>query len=269
MVEEKKCSKSDCWCDSQLILLRAHRWDNSINDLLLSLRASLNHVWILFDTTTTSGVVPSEIKNDLRLIAVNDDMCRKWNLLHKSCYHTPEASFVIAFRRVALEKPQIQYMWVIEYDVRCSGDWHDLFALTKSMREDFLATGVERYSAENARWHWWGIRGGWCKTIMVGNEKIVIDTTKRPPTSLCAKSFLPISRYSCRFVEVLAQQLHRMSAFCEVYLPSICLQQSGFTVGNLPQNLLSDSHFRYGDPFPPQDIKIDKLNPKLYHPVRV
>jgi len=262
-------------------VLRTHTWNDSLTEMFTSLKESFGqeNVWILLDSTNYDYKthLADDIKIDSHLVVLDDALCRKMSLLHKTCYQTPETSFVYIYQIISKSTALLKFMWVIEYDVRCTGKWHDcLGPINQNYDHDFLATRVEPFTKENHTWHWWGPAADWRKLIQVSaaddqNEEkkiLMIDARKRPPLEQCAKSFLPISRYSRRYLDVMTSRLGRISAYCEVFLPSLCLQ-SGFKIGNLPLEITNHEHFRYGEPIiTPTDVPINEVKPRLFHPVR-
>ena len=58
---------------------------------------------------------------------------------------------VLAFYR---EQPSYEFYWIVEYDVRYTGNWGALFAELGSSDTDYLSTTIQDYD-ENPRWVWW------------------------------------------------------------------------------------------------------------------
>lgn len=260
-------------------VLRAHMWNGSLTDMLIGLKESLGaeNVWILLDSTHYDYLrhLPDEIKTDNHLVVVDDGMCREMSALHKTCYHTPEASFVYLYQIICkaatAEERSLKFMWVVEYDVRCTGQWRDcLDPIDRYCDHDFLATRVDLFTKENYTWHWWGPAADWRKVSKNNDEKgWKILAQLKPPLAMCGKSFLPISRYSRRYLDVLAARLGQISAYCEVFLPSLCLQ-AGLKIGNLPPATTNHDQFRYGDPIiTPDKVPTNEPYPRLFHPVRL
>ena len=50
-----------------------------------------------------------------------------------------------------LDRPDYDYYWIIEYDVRLSGSWPELFADLSSSGADLLCTTMQTW-AENPNW---------------------------------------------------------------------------------------------------------------------
>ncbi len=56
--------------------------------------------------------------------------------------------------RFVLDYPDYDQVWMIEYDVRYTGNWAELFAELDGSKADFLATVVQRRE-ENPEWVFW------------------------------------------------------------------------------------------------------------------
>jgi hypothetical protein len=53
-----------------------------------------------------------------------------------------------------LEQNQYEYYWLIEYDVRFSGDWREFFESFREVEADFLTSCV-RHPPDEPDWYWW------------------------------------------------------------------------------------------------------------------
>lgn len=104
------------------------------------------------------------------------------------------------------------YYWLVEDDVRFSGDWKDFFDSFASSTSDFLSSVIET-KAENPTWYWW-------TSLKVGNE--VIAEEKR------LKSFNPIYRLSSQALVCIDAHLRiGWMGHYEVLLPTL-LYNKGF-----------------------------------------
>jgi hypothetical protein len=52
------------------------------------------------------------------------------------------------------ERPGYDYYWIVEYDVRFTGQWGKLFDRLRSSNADLLSTTIQDH-AENPAWSWW------------------------------------------------------------------------------------------------------------------
>lgn len=86
-----------------------------------------------------------------------------------------------------LSHPDYDYYWLVEYDVRFSGNWNTFFTFFEDKDEDFWSACIETYS-DNCTW----IR--WHEIELTG---ITADN------SFMLKSFNPICRFSNRALRLL------------------------------------------------------------------
>lgn len=80
------------------------------------------------------------------------------------------------------ENQGYDYYWLVEDDVRFSGEWKEFFGSFASCTSDFLSSVIET-KAENPNWYWW-------TSLKTGNEVIAEEKL--------LKSFNPIYRLSWR-----------------------------------------------------------------------
>ncbi|HVA39306.1 MAG TPA: hypothetical protein VNF49_01465 [Candidatus Binataceae bacterium] len=79
-----------------------------------------------------------------------------------------------------LDRPDYDYYWIIEYDVRFSGAWPELFADLSSSGADLLCTTMQTW-AENPNWAHW-------ETLTTGGEDVPLERR--------VKGFMPFCRLS-------------------------------------------------------------------------
>ncbi len=123
--------------------------------------------------------------------------------------------FVLNFWR---NRPQYEFYWVIEYDVRFSGDWRLVFEAFADSAVDLLSTTVYRYPF-NPDWANW-------------------PTLKPPPgVELAAQdkiaSFLPFYRISNRGLTVVDQGYRDgWAGHCECTVPTL-LARNGLSIEDI------------------------------------
>ena len=84
------------------------------------------------------------------------------SLMHEMDFPTLERSLVPdhahfpVFEYISQHKGTADYYWVIEYDVRFTGEWSVLFDHFATSDADFISTNI-RYYHEIPDWGWWGI----------------------------------------------------------------------------------------------------------------
>lgn len=149
------------------------------------------------------------------------------------------------------------YYWLVEDDVRFSGDWKDFFDSFASSTSDFLSSVIET-KAENPNWYWW-------TSLKTGNEVIAEEKL--------LKAFNPIYRLSRQALAFIDAYLRiGWMGHHEVLLPTL-LYNKGFLVEDFggegtfvrPENnakFYDDTSMRIAPVLP------DDRKNYLFHPVK-
>ena len=149
------------------------------------------------------------------------------------------------------------YYWLVEDDVRFSGDWKDFFDSFASSTSDFLSSVIET-KAENPTWYWW-------TSLKTGNEVIAEEKL--------LKSFNPIYRLSSQALACIDAHLRiGWMGHYEVLLPTL-LYNKGFFLEDFggegtfvrPENnakFYDDTSMRIAPVLP------DDRKNYLFHPVK-
>lgn len=149
------------------------------------------------------------------------------------------------------------HYWLVEDDVRFSGDWKDFFDSFASSTSDFLSSVIET-KAENPNWYWW-------TSLKAGNEVIAEEKLLR--------SFNPIYRLSRQALACIDAYLRiGWIGHHEVLLPTL-LYNKGFLVEDFggvgafvcPENkakFYNDTSMRIAPVLP------DDRKNYLFHPVK-
>jgi hypothetical protein len=115
-----------------------------------------------------------------------------------------------------LDNPYNDYYWVIEYDVRFSGDWRYFFDAFLTMDADFLTCHIRSYEDE-PRWPWW--------ELSHPRESIPLKERLR--------SFNPVYRISNRAMSFLDKAFRSgWRGHHEVALPTL-LHHNGLTISSI------------------------------------
>ena len=105
-----------------------------------------------------------------------------------------------------LEHPDYDYYWLIEYDVRFSGAWPELFGDLSRSNADLLGTTMQTW-AENPRWAHWS-------TLVTAHEDV--------PMERRVKSFIPFCRASRALLQACDERYRRgWGGHAEVVWPTI------------------------------------------------
>ena len=149
------------------------------------------------------------------------------------------------------------YYWLVEDDVRFSGEWKDFFGSFASCTSDFLSSVIET-KAENPNWYWW-------TSLKTGNEVIAEEKL--------LKSFNPIYRLSRQALACIdAYLIIGWMGHHEVLLPTL-LYNEGFLLEDFggegtfvrPENnakFYDDTSMRIAPVLP------DDRKNYLFHPVK-
>lgn len=155
------------------------------------------------------------------------------------------------------ENQGYDYYWLVEDDVRFSGEWKDFFDSFASSTSDFLSSVIET-KAENPTWFWW-------TSLKTGNEVIAEEKL--------LKSFNPIYRLSSQALVCIDAHLRiGWMGHYEVLLPTL-LYNKGFLLEDFggegtfvrPENnakFYDDTSMRIAPVLP------DDRKNYLFHPVK-
>ena len=105
-----------------------------------------------------------------------------------------------------LDRPYYDDYWIIEYDVRFSEAWPELFADLSSSSADLLCTTMQTWT-ENPNWAHWG-------TLTTGDEDVPLERR--------VKGFMPFCRLShALFAACDARYRTGWNGHCEIIWPTI------------------------------------------------
>jgi hypothetical protein len=169
--------------------------------------------------------------------------------------------------------PSYDFYWLIEDDVRFSGDWRYFFDFftNHAIQPHFLSSHIRTFQ-EQPEWHWW-------KTLRHIHYYI--------PPSLCIRSFNPIYRISNTALNCIHHMLtNKWQGHHEVLLPTL-LYLEGFRIADFggtgefvqpghedqfyisghcgKEGCLLTGTMRYRPAIQPSE----NLKNKLYHPIKI
>ena len=143
-----------------------------------------------------------------------------------------------------LKKPNYKNYWVVEYDVRFSGEWIDFFNFFSESDSDIISAYTLRYK-ENPDWFMWQ------------------RTNKDIKNEDKVHMFIPVFRLSARALKLLSIRYSQgYYGFCEVIIPTL-LNIGGYKLEGLG-DFCDKSYFNWEKI---QDC-VGKEKNKLYHPVK-
>jgi hypothetical protein len=170
--------------------------------------------------------------------------------MNKECYETP---WVLVHRMLPKELTDYDYMWSIENDVYCNGDWSMTLRKADPIVCDFLTDMIIPFEYEKGWPDWaWKRIYGW---DVEDKEKI--------------KCFSPICRMSRKMMEVMDRELGKRSGFLELYPSTLC-KHEGLTMAEMPRYMLAYNHW---EPRPiwwlQEEISKWPNAHRLYHPIKM
>lgn len=241
-----------------IMVFRTHFWDSFCTQQFDKLRnqCGSDNVFLLFDDTqtpfpdTTAPTTRLSAPNPdpkVRTVLTNFNECISFNKLHRSNKEQVESQIGIFGKLCPVD---YDFVWFIEYDVYCDGDWAKVFDVVQAKKKttDFMATKVFEYKDYILWNHWFAITG---------------RRYDRPPLTERVKGFFPIVRISTALMKEIHDNMGVYSGFSEVYIPTLT-KQRGLTYGNLPDSIIGPVF----DFFLEKNVKIEThLENKLYHPV--
>jgi hypothetical protein len=180
------------------------------------------------------------------------DYFKRCNPLHISNRDTYETEICIMYDSLTFH---FDYLWFIENDVVCNGDWKETLDKCNGITTDFLATSVASIHQE-PNWAGWGYTF-WAYDV---------------PYAERWKAFVPISRHSRKLIELYRENLGKISCYCESYFATLCAR-SGMSMDNFPTDMIGSYYtWFFQDPDAVkffEDICAAHPNEhRLYHPIK-
>jgi hypothetical protein len=197
--------------------------------------------YIIIDTTNNHETVKSD-----DVIIHTEETCRLINPLHKDIKYSLDSVIWHVYDNIKYE--DFDYVWILEDDVYCDGNFDKVIEKNNSKNEDFLASFVENYgdSEKEINWmHWEALH----------SEK---NRNKIPRKEDRVKSFFPVTRYSKKFIKEIYDSIGIYSGYCEVYIPTLA-KQKGYTYDNIENTCIGKLTTGFIDQMP------NNKDDRLYH----
>ena len=248
--------------------LRTHEINANLKVLYDKLVADLGYenVFVLYDATNVKLPEDCPIDKD-RIYVVDDPLCLKNNSFHDKGHRSgsasmsfwhPETSFVLlGYWLTFVKKITFDYIWFVEYDVHCNGDFAKAFGKCDSIPADFMARGRDN-GPEDFRvgsrypWCWWGELQGEIAAVPQANR---------------VGCFLPLVRCSKKMLDSMRNHFNKSTGFCEVYMTTLASKEN-LVAKPLPLDALGI--FRYRPLVTEEELKAFKgPTDVLFHPVKI
>jgi hypothetical protein len=240
---------------SSVIVLRTHRVDDpAIVDLFYKLRedCGVHRVYVMFDDTkgawneSDDSKSPEHMSKDTNVFLVTDGDCTRANSMHDRGFRChsevswmfwhPETSFVLCHDWLRSKEaegtcPPFDYVWFLEYDVRCTGRFSEAFAVCDEIDADFMACGKNDVKADHLRLA--KEEPGWCWFPRLDGEIVA-----RVPLVERVGAFFPMVRFSTSMAEAVRNEFGKSTGFCEVYVPTLAAFAPGIVSAAIPPSVL-------------------------------
>lgn len=133
------------------ILYLTHKKNNEIEKQIRTIRDQMGDRSL----TIISDSVTFDIEGT-NLFQFDESIIEQMDLPTVSDSLVPGHVHFPVFSYIRNSKSGADYYWIIEYDMRFSGDWSRLFDHFKDYEEDFIASHIQPYKQE-PDWYWWDI----------------------------------------------------------------------------------------------------------------
>lgn len=245
------------------ILLRTHLLDDSICEVYETLRKQIKSLgkqydlFLLVDNTLkwfnkeeynikgNIHIFNETLIHDLGYYIANEEERSFQNMKFTSSWFHGDYQLLHFMKN----HPEYEHTWMIEYDVRYSGDWSVFFKNMESVKGDLLAT-YETSHKKLPAWDYWHRKG---------NYGFPIESLK--------KVFFPVIRLSKEAANYMDEKYKSgLWGYCEITLPTI-LDEAGFTIIDLLEttDFISRRSFVWRLE---EDVNILDEPNKMHHPIR-
>jgi hypothetical protein len=266
------------------VLILSHIWDKGVKSHYKDIKASCENKYDVFFLGDNTRGVFNKYQKDHGFYLFTVDQLKRLGypgkgkieydkLPEKHAGYHKNRNFVMGNTELPLllffkDQPEYKYYWLIEYDVRFSGSWHELFLYFRSSPSDLLATSLINYSEVKDWFRWQSL--DFCGKKVDRNEYV--------------KGFFPIFRISNRALQRMDKDYRSgVTGHYECLMPTL-LNHAGLLLEdiggdgkyskpennnrfytNTPQN---DSHAPGTFVFTPQMNWPGQKSNTLWHPVK-
>lgn len=192
------------------LTIKSNEWTlSSFHALEQSLQGKAD---VYFAYRQQGDVLPVSLQNIENLFVFTSDVLKELGYTPIERGRLMPGSNHFPLLKFYKENQGYDYYWLVEDDVRFSGEWKDFFGSFASCTSDFLSSVIET-KAENPTWYWW-------TSLKTGNEVIAEEKL--------LKSFNPIYRLSSQALACIDAHLRiGWMGHYEVLLPTL-LYNKGF-----------------------------------------
>jgi len=184
-----------------VILFCCHFWSEEIENEFFRLKECCDKefdVVLSYDCTRTPAPFPGDDSRHLFTL----DRIKKMGYNFKTdegIWHHVEYPIIDYY----LQKPQYDFYWRIEYDVKFGGDWGLFFRHFADNKADLLGTYIKTYK-EDPEWRWW--------------RAMNCEINRNDLRGM----FFAVTRFSREALDLLQRKYQSgMSGYCEVVVPTL------------------------------------------------
>ena len=193
------------------VVFRTHFIDEYVyNDAYLPLQESLPenfHLVVAHDHTNNHWSADQFPVTDL--LSYDETLMRERNPLHKNNWH----NFESLLNHIYEQRAGFDHYWIIEYDVRYSGDWASFLSEQNQTctADALLINGIWPFNGDNNWWVWHELEWG-----------------KEKPLAERYAGFIFLGRFSKELLQCVHEQIGIRSGYAEIYLATLC-NEFGFS----------------------------------------
>jgi hypothetical protein len=238
------------------LLWLTHVWGPEIQAEFEKISAVSSDVWLLVDRSMANAAAVAaryprcHLFDESQVFRLPYPKMKGRRLLEH--HHFPILDFFLQHR-------EYDFYWVVEYDVRYTGDWRTLLDFYEKCDHDFITSHVRRFDQEPGWEDWESLR----------------HPTKAIPREQRLRCFNVIHRLSNRALKFMHEsQVDGWEGFTEVLLPTL-LSQGEFKLLDFGHAVYTARGFRNGRlsifgtlRYRPSRTKPGRQTNKLYHPVK-
>ena len=243
-----------------IYVVRSHKFDPAIVEMVHQLARDVGpeNVIVVYDDTKiklpSGGVSAVDAvlteRRDIVTLTYSTADATVFNRFHVSMWHNGHEPLMLIGRAV---KYDYDYVVMLEYDVRCLGNFKTAFAKVDDIDTDYLAN----YMGDHVKYPdllW---------------DSFVGDESRIPPMDERRVGLFAVVRCSKRLVDALYANRDVYDAYCEIYVPTLA-RQLGMSVREFPPEILGQ--------FAPMTfkdirgwseyIKVNAKDDRLYHAIK-
>lgn len=211
------------------VVLMTHRFDDCIVEEFHRIRQDVTDDITCFILSEATTAIPASIAPWVHRFSFNEISSRASRIIGTDILRNIHLAWISFFE----SHPDFKKYWFIEYDVKFSGPWSNLFSAFRDIHHDLLCTHLYPRSSE-PEWFWW--------------PEIHAPGGALPPSGSFLRGFLPIARLSRTGISRLRDAVGEgWSGFLEGLIPTL-FRCSGLDIADMGGDgpyVLDEFHNRF------------------------